>query len=200
MDVTNKVKPIKLVDKTRRAFSISIESSKAFELAIRKPRKKLKHAVTRLRAKLYSVYLLLAKHHGSPPGSKDLSFVFAFFAACVALDFMLLINYTLHIMVPVSNFYSFGWVFMFIIFGVPYFSPLLAFVAALNGSPQLLQTVGNMNSLMICVNIPLTLVVSYIKNDDPVYFLQLLMMVAVKVFVSQSSAKVRMFLINPRYS
>ena len=43
-------KPIKLVDKTQRAFSISIESSKAFELSIRKPRKKCKHHFTRIRA------------------------------------------------------------------------------------------------------------------------------------------------------
>lgn len=42
-DPTQKSKSIKLVDKTRRAFSISIESSKAFELAIRKPRHKTKH-------------------------------------------------------------------------------------------------------------------------------------------------------------
>ena len=47
---SNKVNPIKLIDKTRRAFSISIESQKAFELAIRKPRKKMKHEVTRIRA------------------------------------------------------------------------------------------------------------------------------------------------------
>lgn len=49
-DPTKKSKTIKLVDKTRRAFSISIESSKAFELAIRKPRTKFKHKFTRVRA------------------------------------------------------------------------------------------------------------------------------------------------------
>jgi hypothetical protein len=43
LDPTEKVKSIRLIDKTRRAFSISIESSKAFELAIRKPRTKIKH-------------------------------------------------------------------------------------------------------------------------------------------------------------
>jgi len=39
---------LKLVDKTKRAFSISIESSKAFELAIRKPRMRLRHRCLRL--------------------------------------------------------------------------------------------------------------------------------------------------------
>ena len=42
-DKSGAFKQVKLVDKTKRAFSYSIDSSKAFELAVRKPRKKLKH-------------------------------------------------------------------------------------------------------------------------------------------------------------
>ena len=49
------------MDKTRRAFSISIESSKAFELAIRKPRKKCKHNITRIKGFFYGLYLILMK-------------------------------------------------------------------------------------------------------------------------------------------
>lgn len=49
-DPTQKTKAVKLVDKARRAFSISIESSQAFEMAIRKPRRKTKHKFTRIRA------------------------------------------------------------------------------------------------------------------------------------------------------
>jgi hypothetical protein len=41
-------KPTRLYEKNHRAFSISIESSKAFELSIRKPRKKCKHILTRI--------------------------------------------------------------------------------------------------------------------------------------------------------
>lgn len=54
-------KPVKLVDKTRRAFSISIESSKAFELSIRKPRTKCKHYMARLKGSIHAIYLLLMK-------------------------------------------------------------------------------------------------------------------------------------------
>lgn len=54
-------KATKLVEKSHRAFSISIESSKAFELSIRKPRKKCKHYLTRIKAQIYSIYLLLVK-------------------------------------------------------------------------------------------------------------------------------------------
>lgn len=66
-DGQGKIKAVKLVDKTKRAFSISIESSKAFELAIRKPRRKWKHYITRIRSFAYGVFLLLMKHHGKPP-------------------------------------------------------------------------------------------------------------------------------------
>lgn len=60
-DKSGKKKQIKLVDKTKRAFSISIESSKAFELAIRKPRKKVKHILSRIKGMIYAVYCLLLK-------------------------------------------------------------------------------------------------------------------------------------------
>ena len=112
-DPTQKTKAVKLVDKTRRAFSISIESSKAFELAIRKPRRKLKHKFTRVRAQMYGLYLLLMKHFGSPTKSNDLNMVFALFAAVLTLDIMLLVNYTYHIFMPKDNFNQFGWAFFF---------------------------------------------------------------------------------------
>ena len=200
LDPTDKVKTIRLIDKTRRAFSISIESSKAFELAIRKPRNKLKHQITRFRAWIYSTYLLLMKHHGSPTNSKDLNYVFALFAAVLTIDILLLINFTLHIFIPKTNFNEFGWLFFFVFFGIPYLSPLIAFIAAMSGNDQLLKTTGNMNSMMICFNIPLTLGFMFIHNDDPIYYLLLAFMVFVKVCLSGVSAKVRMFLINPRYS
>jgi hypothetical protein len=78
------------------------------------------------------------KHHGSPTNSKDLYMVFALFAGFLTVDVLLLINFTLHIFIPVTNFSKFGWAFFFIFFGIPYFSPLIAFVAALTGNGKLL--------------------------------------------------------------
>lgn len=127
------------MDKTRRAFSISIESSKAFELAIRKPRRKVKHQITRLRAWMYGVHLLLMKHFGSPTRSNDLNIVFALFAATLSMDIMVIVNYTYHLFLPMSNFTSFGWAFFFVWFGIPYLSPLIAFIAAFVGSDSLLK-------------------------------------------------------------
>jgi hypothetical protein len=57
-----------------------------------------------------------------------------------------------------------------------------------------------MNSMMICFNIPLTVAFMWIHNDDPIYYLLLATIVFVKVCLSGASAKVRMYLINPRYS
>jgi hypothetical protein len=134
LDPSKKIKPIKLVDKTKRAFSISIDSSKAFELAIRKPRTKCKHYVTALRSSIYGVYLLLMKHHGSPPETDELTPVFILYAAFLSVDILLLIHYTLHIFTPANNFTQFGWAFFFIFFAIPYLSPLLALIAAMKGS------------------------------------------------------------------
>jgi len=139
LDPNSKVKPVKMVDKSRRAFSLSIESSKAFELAIRKPRRKLKHKITAIRAKIYSIYLLLMKHHGTPPASKDLSIIFALYSAVVALDLLLLLNYTFHIFIPMNSYYSFGWIFVLVFPGVPYISPILALISAFMGSEHLMK-------------------------------------------------------------
>jgi len=49
------------------AFSLSPQSQVSFEKAIRKPRRKLKHKISRCQARLYGIYLMMAKHHGQPP-------------------------------------------------------------------------------------------------------------------------------------
>lgn len=140
-------KQVKLVDKARRAFSISIDSSKAFELAIRKPRKKLKHKFTSFRSYVYSVYLLLMKHHATPPLTDNLTPFFVSYAAVLSIDILLLINFTLHLFLPITNMAEFGWAFCFFYFMVPYLSPLFAIASAISGNADILKQVGNLNSL-----------------------------------------------------
>ena len=195
-----KKKAIKLVNKTLRAFSISIESSKAFELTIRKPRRKCKHHVSKFKAQIYSIYLLLVKQQGSSPKTKDLTFFFILYASMLALDLLLLLNYTLHIFFPAENFSRFGWAFCLLVLGVPYISPAMAFTAAFFGSPELMKVMSNFNSFEILINIPLVAFVSACQDDDPVYYLLLMFMVLVKMGLSATSAKVRQYLTNPRYS
>ena len=139
------------------------------------------------------------KHHGSPAASKDLSLIFALYSAVVALDLLLLLNYTFHIFIPIQNFYSFGWIFTFVYAGVPYISPILALISSFMGSEHLMKQVGNLNAITMCFNIPIVMVVSLLSNDDPIYAVTLSMMILVKVIMSMLSAKVRMFLVNPRY-
>jgi len=194
------VQPVKLVDKSRRAFSLSIDSSKAFELALRKPRNKWKHKVTRCRGDIYGMYLLFMKHQGSPPGMKDLNWIFTLYSALLALDIMMLINFTMHIFTPQENFKLFGWAFMFVFFAIPFLSPAFAIFSAITGSDTALKMTNNMNSLMICFNIPITMLLSMYNQDDPVYLLLLALIISVKIGLSALGAKVRMFLINPRYS
>lgn len=143
----------------------------------------------------------MAKHHGSPALNKDLNGVFILFAALLALDFMLLFQFTMNMFYPWHNYADFGWVFMWIYFGIPYLAPLCAFIAAFFASPRLMRANGNMNSIMILVNIPLTFI-AHLKNDgnDLAFLLTLGLMVMVKILQSIVGAKIRMYMINPRYS
>lgn len=199
-DKSGAFKSVKLVDKTKRAFSYSIDSSKAFELAVRKPRKKCKHHVNSCRTGIYGMYLLLMKSHGAPPKSKDLTVYFLIYSAILALDILLLIQLTFHCVTPSKNFHNFGWVFFFVMFGVPFFSPLFAYLGAIFGSQQLFKLTGNMNSMTIVFNIPLTALMLVWKHDDVIYLLILTFMLVVKSALSFITAKIRMYMSNPRFA
>lgn len=101
---------------------------------------------------------------------------------------------------PSVNFARFGWAFCLYPLGVPFIAPVIAFSAAFFGSQSLMKIMSNLNSYMILVNIPLVALVSSLKKDDPIYFLLLCFMVLVKMGLSATSAKVRQYLSNPRYS
>lgn len=104
------------------------------------------------------------KHTGSPSNFKDLNLVFALFAAILTIDIIVLVSYTFHLllMINVADKPGFGWVTLaFCLFGAPYFSPILAILASCTGNDQLIKTMGNMNSIMIAINVPLTLFFSY---------------------------------------
>lgn len=187
-----KVKTVKLVDKSKRAFSTSIESSKAFELAIRKPRRKTKHQIVKIRSYIYGIYLLFFKHIGNPPDYRDSTWFLVAYSFVLTLDFMLLSNFFLHIILPITNFWKFGWTFCLVFFGLPFIAPFLAFYSALTGSIQGMKSLGNVNSYIILCNIPLTMLLSLIMNnhDTPSNLLMLTLMIAVKIGMSGISAKV----------
>jgi len=140
------------------------------------------------------------KSHGAPPNTKDLSSYFMFYACMLALDILLLVNFTFHIFIKPSNFKSFGWAFTLVLFGVPYLSPIFAFLAALTGNQNMLKLTGNMNSMTIVFNIPLTALMCVWNNDDVLYLLMLAVMLVTKSVLSLITAKIRMYLSNPRFA
>ena len=107
------------------------------------------------------------KHHGKPPTSSQLTPFFVAFAAILAVDIMLLVNFTFHLYLPVTNMDKFGWIFCFVYFGVPYLSPIFAIAGSLKGSAEMLKQVGNLNSLELMFNIPLTIIAMMRVGDDP---------------------------------
>jgi len=92
-----------------------------------------------------------------------------------------------------------GWPFLFVYLGVPYISPLLAIVSAWTASYNLIKTMGNLNAIMIMFNIPLTVLLSWKNGEDPIYYLVLFLMMAMKVMISVLSSKVMHYMTNPRF-
>jgi len=64
----------------------------------------------------------------------------------------------------------------------------------------MLKLTGNMNSMTIVFNIPLTAVFCILSNDDILYLLLLAMMLVTKSILSMITSKIRMYLSNPRFA
>jgi len=87
-----------------RAFSISVESSKDFEIALRKPRNKLHHHFTWAKGEIYQFYIMFLKHHGKPENDRDILVYFNLMALISTMDFILLGTFNAHIYNPlISN-------------------------------------------------------------------------------------------------
>lgn len=188
-----------LVDKSMRAFSISIDSSKAFELAIRKPRTKFKHYFARARAYVYANFLLLMKHHGSPAEIADMTWYFVIYSGVLAVDIMLLLNMSIHTFYPRENFAKFGWSFWLLPPFASIFSPSFALSAALSGSVSQLKTVGMFNVQIVLISIPVTIYMAHFYADDPMFIVILLFVAVIKCIFSGISAKIVHILQNPRF-
>ena len=59
---------VKIIDKSKRAFEISYDSSRALELALKKGKPRCSNCCTRIKSVLYSTYLMYFKSSGKPPG------------------------------------------------------------------------------------------------------------------------------------
>ena len=143
--------------------------------------------------------MLFVNRHGSPTDSKDLSSFFMLYSVVLAIDVIILISFSFHAFFNQRNLYHFGIAFCFF-FCLPYFTPLVATIAACCGSVSMLKLTGEMIAVTICINYPATFVLCIVNGDDPIYLITIALMLFIKMCLSILTAKIRTYLTNPRYS
>lgn len=187
-----------LVDKSIRAFSVSVESAKAFELALRKPRRKNKHKVIEVKKYMYQAFMLFHKHMGQPVETNDFTWYFVAYSAILAVDIMLLFNMAINCGAGV-NYYNFGWAYWILPPFAAFLSACFGIAAAIEGSISFLKTVGNFNVQLVIFTIPLTILLVFLNNDDPMYVIILFFILVVKCVLSGIAAQVGHIFLNPKF-
>lgn len=188
-----------LVDRSIRAFSVSVESSKAFELALRKPRRKTKHKIIEAKKYAYQAFMLFHKHMGYPVEANDFTWYFVAYSCVLAIDIMLLFNMIINCSMPSQNFYRFGWVYWLLPPLAAILSACFGIAAAIKGSISFLKTVGNFNVQLVIFTIPLTLILAHFNNDNPMDEVILVFILIVKCIYSGISAQIAHIFLNPKF-
>ena len=188
---TKTSKQVKIVDKSKRAFEISNESTQALELSLAKPRDGLKFKCQRVTGFFYALWILLFKHHGLPPKKGSRYPYFLAYAFFVGFDLLLTVVYCVHIFSPISNFQIIGLPFLFFLPGMALFGPLFGVIGSFIGSPGALKLQSSFNSTAVLVNYPVTLVVMMMNGSDPFYMAVLILLCFNKIPLSYTGAKIR---------
>ena len=87
----------------------------------------------------------------------------------------------------------------FIFYGLPFLTPLVATCAACKGRVSMFKLTADMMAFMVCINYPLTFIMCIAKKDNNMYLLIIVIMFFFKVLLAYLTAKIRVFLANPRY-
>lgn len=156
---------LKMIDKSKRAFESSFDSSRALELALRKDRKKCSNCGVRLKSVFYSTYLMFFKSNGKPPGPTGLNMWFLIFSLVFAVEVLLTLVLLLHFVNPIQNLYKVGIPYLLILPALTLIAPVWCFLSLLIGSPTMMKSYSNMNSTMVIVNYPLTLIAMFISKE-----------------------------------
>lgn len=181
---------VKIIDKSKRAFEISYDSSRALELALKKGKPRCANCCARMKSVFYSTYLMYFKSSGKPPGN-NLNTWFMLFSLAFSAEVLLNLIILLHIVTPMRNLYRIGIPFMCLLPGLPVIAPLWCFLAIIFGSSTMLKSYSNMNSTMLLLNYPLTLIVMLLSQENPFYVLILILLVFNKALISSLGSKVR---------
>lgn len=152
-DITEEVR---IIDKSKRAFDISVESTKALELVLQKDRKRCKHNCARMKSVLYSLWILTFKLHGRPP-SQSISLWFLLYSMSLAIEFLFTTIFLLYIVSPIHNIWTLGFPFLFVLPALTIVAPLWGLFGTFIGSTTMLKSYSTMNATMIVLNYPLTI-------------------------------------------
>ena len=99
----------------------------------------------------------MLKHHGKPPGQKGLYCLFFTFSALLSFDIMLSFVIYSHVFHPITNLWTFGLPWVFVLPAVTLIAPFWGLIASMAGSSGMLKTYSSMNATVFLINYPLTL-------------------------------------------
>jgi len=196
---TNIQNEVRIVDKSKRAYDISVDSTRALEQVLQKDRKKFKHICPRINSVFYSLFVLLLKFHGSPPTAR-LNVLFLLYSMVLSFELVLSIIFLTHLMNPMSSIWNIGFAYLFILPGITILAPILGVIATMAGSPRLMMAYSSMNATMAILNYPLTFIVLCFYEDQAIYIGILVMLWFNKICLSFYGGKVRQHFINPAYA
>lgn len=111
-------------ERKKRAFSISKESTKNLEAALKKKRRSMKHCCTLFTAFFYSIYLIILKQQEKPPKRRNYSIYFAL-ALLISCDMLVSLSYAFHVTYPTFLLVPEVISYLFIYAALPAFSILL---------------------------------------------------------------------------
>lgn len=117
-----------------------------------------------------------------------------------ALEILLTFVFVLHIANPTSNVWGFGFPFLFIMPGVTIIAPIWGLLAVLLGSAQMMKSYSTMNSTMLALNYPLTLLYLWFAGESLVYATIIFFLALNKVTLSFFGSKVRQHFKNPAFA
>lgn len=190
---------IKIIDKSKRAYDTSFESTQLMEKVLLKDKKRCKHNCARSKSVFYSMWIMLFKLHGSPP-TERLNALFMLYAMVVSFELVLSMIFILHIMNPFSNVWNIGFAYLFILPGLTLIAPVWGLIGSLTASNRMLKTYSTMNATMVCLNYPLTVVALWWVRDQTVYVALIFMLIFNKMCLSFYGSKVRQHFANPGYA
>lgn len=139
------------------------------------------------------------KAHGRAPTS-NLNFWFLMFSVFMSLELLLTIVFILHIVNPMANVFGFGFPFLFVMPGLTLMAPIWGLSAILCGSATMLKSYSNMNSTMLVLNYPLTLMILIFAQEPAVYSAIIILLMLNKVTISFFGSKVRQHFVNPTFA